>query len=395
MPCLVPAAAGGAGGGSVSIMRTIAINGRYLSQRVTGVQRVAIELVSALDAEIATGRIPLGDTRVVLAAPRGAPLPALRAIETAHIGRLTGHAWEQLEFPWLCRGALQVSLCGAAPLLAPGHVVTFHDTAVFAAPQSFTTAFRLWYRTLFRVQGRLASTVVTVSEFSRGELTRYCSIAREKLRIVPPAAGHLAEVAPDPAILGRLGVRPGGYALAVGSLHPNKNFAAVEAAAAALAPAPFQFVVVGGETHSVFRRPVGHSADVIFAGRVSDRELSALYRGAFCFIAPSRYEGFGIPPLEAMHCGCPVLAADAAATPETCADAALYFHPDQPAALAHLLLELFSNSALQAMLRRRGFERVRAFTWQQSAQGLWSVIASAGRLPATPALRTGEDPCLL
>ena len=193
-------------------MCVIVINGRYLSQPLTGVQRVASELVCALDREIAAGRISPGKARLLLAAPPGAPLPALESIATVHAGRTMGHCWEQVEFPWLFRHALKVSLSGAAPLAARGQVVTFHDAAVFSASESFTLGFKLWYRTLFRLQGRLAAAVITVSQFSKAELSARCSISGGKLHVISPSADHVRHVTPDESILDRLGLRSRGYA---------------------------------------------------------------------------------------------------------------------------------------------------------------------------------------
>jgi glycosyltransferase involved in cell wall biosynthesis len=374
-------------------LRTIVINGRYLSQPITGVQRVARELIHALDTEIAEGRISSGSRRLMLVAPRGARLPALRAIDVRHAGRTSGHCWEQIEFPWLFRHALKVSLCGAAPFAAADQIVTFHDTAVFSAPDSFTIPFRTWYRLLFRLQGRLAASVLTVSEFSRSELAGRCSIPSGKLEIVSPAADHVLGFTPDPSILLRLGLSPSGYALCVGSLHPNKNLAAVQAAAALLNNPPFDFVIVGANMQSAFRRSEPESGALKYTGRLNDSELCALYRGAFCFIAPSRYEGFGIPPLEAMSCGCPVIAARAAAIPETCGNAALYFEPDRPSELAGLVAELYSDPRLQQTLRERGLERASDFSWQRSAHRFWQAIVKVSNGTSPHPRSPGEELC--
>lgn len=371
--------------------RTIAINGRYLSQPVTGVQRFAIELVRALDHEIAEERIEIENTRIVLAAPPGATLPALRAIQAISVGNLTGHLWEQLDFPRLFRGALKVNLCGAAPVFGSNQIVTFHDAAVFSAPDAYSTAFRMWYRALFRRQGRLARTVITVSEFSRGELAARCGIPLGKIEVVSPSAQHILEVTPDDTILGRFRLRDRGFALCVGSVQENKNLGVVEEAGRHLKAAPFDMVVVGGRGQSAFRNSTIGSGWTKFLGRVSDAELSALYHHAFCFVAPSRYEGFGIPAVEAMHCGCPILGARAAAIPETCGDAALYFNPTRAGDLAARLQYLYGNPAEQHRLRQLGYGRAADYNWRASAHRFWNVVGAGSCAGASGAAKSQEQ----
>jgi glycosyltransferase involved in cell wall biosynthesis len=112
-------------------------------------------------------------------------------------------------------------------------------------------------------------------------------------------------------------------------------------------------------------------------GYVSDEELRALYEGAQSFVFPSLYEGFGIPPLEAMQCGCPVLAARAASIPEVCGDAALYFNPLSPSELAAVLMQVATNEPLRKQMRERGYEQANRFSWEAGARQLLDVCRKA------------------
>jgi glycosyltransferase involved in cell wall biosynthesis len=128
------------------------------------------------------------------------------------------------------------------------------------------------------------------------------------------------------------------------------------------------------------RLPLGLT--VVHLQRVSDTELGTLYRNALCLVFPSLYEGFGIPPLEAMQCGCPVLAAAASSLPEVCGDAALYFDPHDPMSLTHALRRILADETLRRALIEAGLRRAAAFNWRASAALLSDAIA---RMAGTPA----------
>ena len=136
------------------------------------------------------------------------------------------------------------------------------------------------------------------------------------------------------------------------------------------APAPRALDLSGVPSGAPSGAPSGSLGDIRALGRVSDGELRALYDGALCLLFPSRYEGFGLPPLEAMWCGCPVLAGPAGAVPEVCGDAALYFDGDQPGSLAALIGRLADDPALRARLATGGRARAAAFSWEMAARRL-------------------------
>jgi glycosyltransferase involved in cell wall biosynthesis len=353
------------------------LNGRFLTQPFSGVQRYSLSLVRALDALLAEGAAPAGGSFALLCPP-GTPPPELRRIEVRRVGRRQGQAWEQLDLPRHARGGLLVSLGNTAPLTKRAQVVAIHDIASFVVPEAFSPAFRRWYRFLMPALGRLARRVATVSRFSAGELTRHAGIPQSKIRVVYNAADHMLETAPDPRVLERAGVGDGPYVLAVGNRAPHKNFRAVLEAQALLGDVPYEFVHVGEANPRVFGHVGEHAAErARSVGRVTDGELRALYERAACFVFPSIYEGFGLPPLEAMTCGCPVVAAEAASIPEVCGDAALYFDPRDPAALAERIAQVMGDAELRAELSRRGRERAERFSWRRSAEALLEVIREA------------------
>jgi glycosyltransferase involved in cell wall biosynthesis len=295
-------------------------------------------------------------------------------IPVVPIGRLGGHGWEQLEFPMYARGRLLLNLCNTAPLVGQT-VVTIHDASVFAVPEAYSLGFRAWYRTVLPIIGRRALWVVTDSRFSRGELSRRAGIPLEKMHVLPLGGEHILEAPSDPAILARIPVEPGRYILAVGSRSPHKNFGAVTGAVSRLGSEGLPLVVAGGINPRVF---AGSRAKIEgafhAAGYVTDGELRALYENATCFVYPSLYEGFGLPPLEAMVCGCPAVVAHAASLPEVCADAVLYCDPHDPEDIARKIRRLIEDPALGDELRRRGIERAGGFTWGRASEALIHII---------------------
>ena len=352
------------------------INGRFLSQTMTGVQRSALETVRALD-RLAASRDPgfLGLEAEVLTPPGARALSGLTRIPVRRVGSAAGHLWEQVELPWYARTGILVSLANAAPLWTRQQCVTLHDASVFAVPEAYSPAYLAWYRFLMPGLGRRARCIVTDSVFSREELVRRVGIREDKIRVVPLGAEHILAAPCDGRVIAKhqLGDKP--FILAVSSQSPHKNLGALGQAAQLLDPEAFAIVVAGGSNDRVFESiEASWPAQVKCLGYVTDAELRALYSQAACLVYPSLYEGFGLPPLEAMMCGCPVVASRAASLPEVCGDAAVYCDPHDPADIARRIEEVMSNEALRVGMKSRGYQRAREFTWDRCARRLADIV---------------------
>ncbi|MDO9002642.1 MAG: glycosyltransferase family 1 protein [Aquabacterium sp.] len=353
---------------------SIIFNGRFLQRPVTGVERFAIETLRALDGLISSGEIKLGP--LFLAVPRGTQAKvSFNHIQLIEVGRFQGYAWEQIELPWFAGRRLLVNLCNTGPVCKRHQAVVIHDAAVFSVPQAYGMAFRLVYKCMHRLLAWRGARILTVSEFSRQELARHLHIAAESIAVLPEGGEHVLRVLPDDGILTKADLLKRPFVLAVSSAQANKNFAFVAQALAPLGDPGFDVVVAGGTNPAVFAaKGAALPPFVKHVGYVSDAELASLYMQAACFVFPSLYEGFGIPPLEAMARGCPVVASNAASIPEVCGPAAVYFDPVDPSSFLDALHQVMGSEPARVQLKVLAQQRSQLWTWPRAARSLLQAL---------------------
>ena len=352
-------------------MSRIVINGKFLGAGLNGVHRTAAQYSSALIAR-AAGH----DVRLVAPKPTQ-PDPAFPLLVPEVIPGAfgDGQGWEALSLPRIARGALLINFCNLGPIMHRNSVVMIHDAQTYLYPQDYSGVQATAYRTLLPVIGRAARRVLTVSEFSRMSLAAHRIAPQHKIDVVHNGTDHMLSAPPDASILSRLGVTPGGFVMTLGSHKGYKNIRRVFAAMEALAPDTPPLVVAGGPGEAAYRQagwapPPG----TIFTGFITDGELRACYEAARVFAFPSQTEGFGLPPIEAMHCGCPVVAASAGAMPEVCGEGAAYADPDSTTDWAReIALLLRDDQAAQDRIEK-GARVAQSLTWQAAGDRLWSVI---------------------
>ena len=320
----------------------VVIDARAAIRRETGgVERVAQELARRLPA--------LRPERYESLAPR--PRLAHRA----------GHGWEQLVLPLRARRATLI-LCPAnlAPLVSRRNVVVIHDVAALAHPEWYGRAYVAWQRAALPAIARHARLVITVSEFSRGEIAERLGV---DAAVVPNgvAESFSPDAEPGPAAQALGLVRP--YVLALSTRIARKNAGVLGAAAAALDERGIELVTAGSGRSYMHAGPAPPGRPL---GYIPERLLPGLYAGARALAMPSVYEGFGLPALEAMASGTPVVAAERAALPEVCGGAALLADPDDPDAFADALLS--ATGPERERLRAEGLERAAGFSWERSVR---------------------------
>ena len=345
------------------------INARFLNQPLTGVQRYSLEILRELDSLAQPGQF-------IALCPLPPSLPVqLRNIELRVGPRLNGNLWEQFYLPWKTRGALLFSPANVGPFFKKHQVVVMHDMSVFACLDAYTAKFRFKYRLLFKRLAKSAERILTVSEFSKREITRCLGVPPEKITVTYEGWEHMTRIPAESGILQRLGLGGKPFFLVVGSFSRHKNLRVALDANALLDSSEFQLVLVGSGNPKIFQpTPIQPAGNLVMPGRLTDGELKALYQHATALIFPSLYEGFGLPLLEAMACGCPVLCADIPSSREVCADAALYFDPRKPEVLANTMTRILGQPALRMRMRKAGRQRVGAFSWSQSARQLSELI---------------------
>jgi glycosyltransferase involved in cell wall biosynthesis len=356
--------------------REIFINGRYLTQRMTGVQRYAMEVVLSLDRLLTAGTLGGGHRVTLLVPPGSFPLPALRSIRVVQGGNLSGHFWEQIDLPRLARAGLLFNPCGPSPLFHPCQVTMLPDASVFLAPEGYSFAYIAWTRLLYLSAGMRAKIILTISAYSKKKLLDHCrTLSEQKVHVVYPGSNHVLDRGTDTGILNDLfknGRRD--YVLCVGSQQANKNVKIVASVSEWLDERGISTIVTGGGSKTVFRGEEINAGRVTKTGYVSDAELETLYKNARCFIFPSFEEGFGIPPLEAMRCRCPVISSSSASMPEVCGDGAIYFDPKDVEGLKSALDVVLSNAVLADQLKARGAVQAEKYTWDQTALGVWEHL---------------------
>lgn len=371
---------------------TFAVNGRFLSQAMTGVQRYARNVVSALD-----GNLAAAGRKAVLATPRDADAMALRSLDTIRAGRLAGHAWEQLELPRLWGGRL-LNLCNTAPAMKGDQIVCIHDANVFTAPESYSRGFRTAYRALQPLLVRRSAQIATVSQASARQLARHLALRAADIAVLPNGHEHAlawnpAKAEQAPALLAARAAAERPFVLALGSQARHKNLALLTTIAPALAELGIDVVIAGGGNGIFASEQMAQAANVSVLGRVSDDDLAFLLERTLCLTFPSWTEGFGLPIIEAMARGCPVVSSNCASMPEVCGDAALLASPADPAAWVKHIGTLAGSATLRQELSGRGRERLPLFSWRSTAEGYLDLVESPGvrraasAAPAIPATR--------
>lgn len=253
-------------------------------------------------------------------------------------------------------------------------ICTIHDAIPAVRPDLCPAEFAGFFKRQAASAARAADHVVTVSESSRRDLVRELGIDPGRISVVyEPVSPIFAPRAPEG--VDRLGLRPG-YILSVGALDRRKNLTGLFRACARLGGPPL--VVVGGGSGDGFDAAaeavrLGLADRVQFLGRVDDETLATLYSGAGVFVFPSFYEGFGLPVVEAMACGAPVVASNTSSIPEVAGDAALLVDPHDPEAIAGAIAAVLSTPTLRQTMIRKGFERARRFTTDAQAEGLLRI----------------------
>lgn len=338
----------------------LTINARFLTQNITGVQRFAIEISKELKK--------LYGNRIHFVTPYNILHHDLaQELDAEVIGLNKGHLWEQIDLPLYLKAngsPFLLNLANTAPLFYANKVVTVYDLAFYHHPEWFSRSFARVYNFLIPRILKKSRRVFTDSEFIKNEIHDIYGIDREKIDVVYGAPAHIFK---------SVGLMCEPFALAVGSIDPRKN---LKPLIELFARYPEYRLVVVGQQNRVFASMHLENLpdNISFTGYVSDDELVALYNRASVFVYPSLYEGFGIPPLEAQACGCPVICSKMASLPEVGGDSVIYCDPYDKEDMTQKIKMILDDKDKQNELKQKGFENIRRFSWEESAKKMMETI---------------------
>lgn len=345
----------------------IAINARFLTQDLTGVQRFAIEISLRLKKALGNKIIFLSPNNIIQE-------EYAKQLEVQIIGKHTGHLWEQIDLPLHLRKIgkpILINLANMAPIFYRNKISTIHDVAFLAFPETFSKSFLYAYKFLIPRILKTSKHIITVSNFSKEEIIKAYHIEKEQISVIYNAVSNNFKYKKNDSL------RQERYFLAVSSLNYRKNFIAVLQAFVHYAKSNSNenLYIIGDIKNSNFKNLnidiYKKHPHIKFLGRVSDKELIDYYSNAIGFIYPSLYEGFGIPPLEAQTCNCPVLLPDIPPLKEVFNDSGIYCNPYDINDIACKMNELKNYSD---ELKVKGHNNAQKFSWEKSANLFLDII---------------------
>lgn len=339
-------------------------NTRILNEKLTGVQRYTTELLSRMNNRI------------------GCISP------TKRLDGIKGHFWEQVVLPSRLGNNLLWSPSNTGPLCVENQVVSIMDLSPLDHPEWTSKKFSLWYQFLIPKLVSRVKGIITISEFSRTRILNFCPEAKHKIHVTHLAADKRFSPVDKTSVshmVQNLKLPSKKYIVALGSLEPRKNLHTLLKAWEHIhtkLPHDTWLVLAGAKgkssvfgSHSYCNLP----PRVHLTGHVADDLLPALYTGALATIYLSYYEGFGLPPLEAMSCGSPVLVSNTTSLPEVVADSGLTVDPFDVDAISGEIFRLVFDSTLQENLRLKGVERAKHFNWDKTAEETMRILVEAAR----------------
>lgn len=342
------------------------VNGRFLTQKPTGVHRYAFEICNQL-SEFGVD--------FYVAVPKEINPDYKINFKTVQCGTLSAHLWEQISLPKYLKqqgSPLLLSFSGCGPLNYSNQIITIHDVSHERHPEWFSKNYCRFYGYMMPRIGKKAHAIITVSEFSKKEIIETLSLPSEKIHVINCSipSYHTTE---NDRIRDNSDEK---YILSVSSMDPRKNFIRLVEAFNNIEDKSVKLYIIGMQ-FKAFNTPDMEKLNrenVILTGYLDDDSLRKMYKNALFSVYPSLYEGFGIPPLESMSYGCPVIVSDIPALREVNGKAAMYANPLDIADMSLKMDLLICNSELRNELREKGREQVVKYSWSKSTRQVLDLV---------------------
>lgn len=344
----------------------IAINGRFLTQELTGVQRFAYEVTCLLKKKY-------GDEVIIITPQCKISKTDTFQLETTQTGSFSGYIWEQLELPKFLKkngSPLLINFCNMAPVYYNNKISTIHDITYEKYPDDYPFKMRFLYKKMIPYICRSSKHILTVSEFSKKEMVEQYKLKQENISVVYNAANPLFHYTYDENLSKKK------YILAFASTGQNKNSEMIFKTFEVIRKSRQDiWLYVIGNCHRIneYKKYI-YDDHIVFLGRISDEDLIRYYSNACVFFYPSLYEGFGIPVIEAQACRCPVVASNVTTFPEILRNSAVLVAPDNLNEMVNRIQIIIDDDKVRAEIIRKGTENCKRFTWEYSCLKIIQIV---------------------
>jgi len=345
------------------------VNGRFLSQKIAGVHRYAFEICNELHE--------MGVDFYVVTPKEIHPCYKFK-FKTVSCGDFSGHAWEHISLPRYLKkngNPLLISFTGCGPLNYDNQIMTIHDVSHEMHPEWFSKNYYRYYHFMMPRIGNKAHAILTVSEFSKREIINAFGFDADKIHVVhsnvpfknKPSAREILDR--EPASDAER------YIITVSSIDPRKNFGRLIDAFNNIEDKSIKLYIIGTQFKNFNTPDLQQKITdrVIMPGYISDEELEKMYANALFSIYPTLYEGFGLPPLESMTYGCPVIASDIPSLREISGDAVIYTDPYDINDMTEKMNMMAIDAGLRHSLVVKGLEQIKEYSWQKSARQVYEL----------------------
>ncbi|MEM9168737.1 MAG: glycosyltransferase family 1 protein [Pseudomonadota bacterium] len=359
-------------------MLRVYFNGKFYGAGLNGVHRVADSLIQAVDRRLSATPVAARPFEAIVIAPEhGDWTPALDAIAVQTTKRADA-LWEQVALPRLTGDGVLVNLCNLAPIAHRRKLTMIHDVQFYFSSASYPLKRKLYYQTMIPLVAKTSRRVLTVSEYSREMLALMNVVERNRCVVMPNGVDHVIERDAALSADAAFGLQPNAYCVMFASYKEYKNNRVVFDAFREPALRDVALLLVGDGRETLVAAGLEPPPNAVFAGKIDDAELKGVLQNAIALTFPSRTEGFGLPPLEAMAAGAPAIVSPCGAVPEVCRDAAVYADVDDAASWADAIVRLRDDADFRAEKTRKGAARCKDFTWARAGGILWDEILAAG-----------------